>query len=558
MRKHRIASLLLGAIITIGSVSVFSGSVAGATTVGDMSGFQLVSNGSVKYSISTALATAEDGPTKDYEAAIALQDTMSNMCGGASVTLTYKYMSSRKKEIIVGSNSDQEKRGKITVDRSELQDDGFIITVSDERIIITGKTGEGTWNGVEYFIKNYLGYDVWNDSVMPTDVKNIGVPKNINVIEKGTDKTKTPLVTIDESGTFTEHRYGDIDYDSMFSHNAYDTMRNQMYCYSKEENIKSIISRRVPRGKIIYNTLLDVCNCDACQAAAREEGTEMGAYFRLIRRAAQENPDKRITILAMNRTFKAPVSSLGSNVDVIICDRKLCSAHSIGDSSCPVNRAFAENLAAWKKLCGSVSVVDFTSDYFYFPSTFPNLFVMRENAAYYKAQGVKNVYMQFDTKMADLEFVDLRCYLADALLKDPGMSESRYTDIMNKAIAYYYGAENADSIRAYIDLSTEASKASGCFDIYSRPEKVIPAKTGVGNGIDAYDLTFAKAAYKLWNDILPYPSTAVCARSRYSLAISSQYMSSAENHAKMQFYTYVSQIADPADRTAVARAVMGK
>ena len=119
-------------------------------------------------------------------------------------------------------------------------------------------------------------------------------------------------------------------------------------------------------------------------------------------------------------------------------------------------------------------------------------------------------------------------------------------------------AENADSIRAYIDLSTEASKASGCFDIYSRPEKVIPAKTGVGNGIDAYDLTFAKAAYKLWNDILPYPSTAVCARSRYSLAISSQYMSSAENHAKMQFYTYVSQIADPADRTAVARAVMGK
>lgn len=67
MRKHRIASLLLGAIITIGSVSVFSGSVAGATTVGDMSGFQLVSNGSVKYSISTALATAEDGPTKDYE-----------------------------------------------------------------------------------------------------------------------------------------------------------------------------------------------------------------------------------------------------------------------------------------------------------------------------------------------------------------------------------------------------------------------------------------------------------------------------------------------------------
>ena len=166
--------------------------------------------------------------------------------------------------------------------------------------------------------------------------------------------------------------------------------------------------------------------------------------------------------------------------------------------------------------------------------------------------------MQFDTKMADLEFVDLRCYLADALLKDPGMSESRYSDIMNKAIAYYYGAENADSIRAYIDLSTEASKASGCFDIYSRPEKVIPAKTGVGNGIDAYDLTFAKAAYKLWNDILPYPSTAVCARSRYSLAISSQYMSIAENHAKMQFYTYVSQIADPADRTAVARAVMGK
>ena len=556
MKKHRIISILLSAVMTVSSASLFSGSVAGADAVGDMNGFRLIYNGTVNYAISTARYSSEGGPTDDYEAAAALQSTLSQMCGGARFVLSTSYLSSRKQEIIVGSDSDQEKRGIITVDRSGIEDDGFIICTSGERIIITGKTGEGTWNGVEYFIKNCLDYDVWTDSA-PENVKSIGIPKDINVIVKG-GGAAPELETVEDSGAFATHQYGDIDYDTLFSHNAYDRLKNAVVCYSDETTIANIITKRIPRGRIVYNSLFDVCTCAKCTAAAREEGTEMGAYFRLVRRAASENPNTRITILAMNRTLKAPATSLGSNVDVIICDRKLCSAHSVGDSSCPINREFAENLAAWKKLCGSVSVVDFTSDYFHFPSTFPNLFVMRANAAYYKAQGVRDVYMQFDTKMADLEFADLRCYLADAVLKDPGMSESRYSELMNRAIAHCYGAENAEAIRAYIDLATNAAKSSGCFDVTTRPENIIPIKTGSGSGVDAYDLTFAKAAYKIWNDILPYPSVAVSARSRYSLAVSSRYMASAANHAKMQFNTYLSQTVEPIDRTDVVRAVMGK
>lgn len=555
MKMKRTISVFVAAAITAGTAVYLSCSAAGVDTIGDMSGLRLIDNESVKYSVTTA-SVSSNSPTEEYEAALALQSTLSEMCNGASFKLVTSYNAKRTKEIIVGRDTAQETNGLFTVDRSVLCDSGFIVKTDGERIIITGKTAEGTWNGVEYFVKNYLGYDVWNDTA-PKNIKSIAVPRSINHITVGENGQTGALKEVTDTGAFAVRQYGDIDYDTLFTHNAYDRLRTASVCYSDEKTVTNIISKRVPGGRIVYNSLATPCDCAACKAAAQEEGTEMGAYFRLVRRAAEENPDKRITVLASNRTLKAPSTSLGSNVDVLLCDRKLCSAHSVGDSSCPINKAFAENLQAWKKVCGRVTVVDFTSDYFYFPSTFPNLFVLKENAEYYKNAGVYGVYMQFDTKMSDLEFADLRKYLTDAVLKNPSMSDSVYSGLMDDAIAYYYGEDNAEAIRAYIDLSTDKAEQTGkCFDIYSVPDEVLPMKTGDGSGVQGYDISFAREAYKLWNGILPYPSNAVSAKSRYSLAIAGRYMSGAANHAKIQFSTYLSSVIDAADRTEVIRAVI--
>lgn len=219
-------------------------------------------------------------------------------------------------------------------------------------------------------------------------------------------------------------------------------------------------------------------------AAAEREGTLCGAYFDIVREAAARlakvDPDAYLTIAATSVTLDPPKTYLGDNVRVVVADRMLCSSHPISEDSCERNAAFAKKLRAWRKLCGSLYVIDFTSDYYYFPATFPSFDIMRRNAAFYHEVGVDGVFFQFDRMQSELEFSDIRMILADAILKRPTMSADEFDKRMDNALVHVYGTDAAPVIRRYIDRFTELALDGHCFDTHSRPHEVLSLKNDKG------------------------------------------------------------------------------
>ena len=321
----------------------------------------------------------------------------------------------------------------------------------------------------------------------------------------------------------------------------------------------TIFKKAKNRGQLIFNSIESCyfCDCTDCKKAAEEEGTEMGAFYKLVRKIASDLGDTKLRILAANHTYNPPKTSLGDNVEVLIYNPKLCSAHSLGDAKCPVNSEFTKVVESWKSVCGMISVLDFTSDYYYFPITFPNLYTMRENLAWYKANGFYGVYLQIDTTQACLEFADLRLYLARVLLENPSMSAEEYSEHINSGLAYYYGAENAEALRQYIDLADElAHDGYYCFNIYSEPNDVLPMEEVV-DGVVSYDTVFPKKAYALWESVHPYNETLARNESYLARMLSSRYQSSPVSHAKTQYQEWMMSVVEMRDRSWVLNRILG-
>ena len=514
--------------------------------------------------------------THEYEAAVALQDTIKDMTG-CGIRLVNdlknpaKNPSTDDKVIVIGSTSRDELYG---IDYTQYVGDSFSVKAYGNNIVLSAAlnprtdenpyqdydTADGIWNAVYYFLKECLHYDPAVTMTTPKATKGISVSINDYMY---TDETKVPALkeTSNKDG-FDVSEYGNIGYNDLTRHNAY-TEKSSPTCYTKilksKSDYNTIFKKAKNRGQLIFNSIESCyfCDCADCKKAAEEEGTEMGAFYKLVRKIASDLGDTKLRILAANHTYNPPKTSLGDNVEVLIYNPKLCSAHSLGDAKCPINSEFTKVVESWKSVCGMISVLDFTSDYYYFPITFPNLYTMRENLAWYKANGFYGVYLQIDTTQACLEFADLRLYLARVLLENPSMSAEEYSEHINSGLAYYYGAENAEALRQYIDLADElAHDGYYCFNIYSEPNDVLPMEEVV-DGVVSYDTVFPKKAYALWESVHPYNETLARNESYLARMLSSRYQSSPVSHAKTQYQEWMMSVVEMRDRSWVLNRILG-
>ena len=121
-------------------------------------------------------------------------------------------------------------------------------------------------------------------------------------------------------------------------------------------------------------------------------------------------------------------------------------------------------------------MLDFTADYFYFPSLFPNLDIARKNIAYYKQIGVDGVFMQFDEMQSELEFGSYRKAMLDRLLADPDMSDEKYEELKRAALINIYGVDAADGVREYMDAIIERARDGRCWNVRTQPRDLLPLK----------------------------------------------------------------------------------
>ena len=262
-------------------------------------------------------------------------------------------------------------------------------------------------------------------------------------------------------------------------------------------NVRKVLEEN-PDTRIIsisQNDNQSYCHCDQCAATDAEEGSPAGTLLRFVNRIAADleadYPNLTIDTLAYQYTRKAPaITKPRDNVCVRLCSIECHFNHPLTTEDCAVCSKFREDIVAWSEISNNIYIWDYTTNYRYYLTTFPNLHVLRENMQFFAEHNVKGVYEQGNGSSPSGEFGELRAYLIAKLLMNPYMTEEEYNRHMEEFLAAYYGAgwQNIlQYINTFVDFANNSATGMG---IYSSPFTVLSQDT-----LAQYEETFDK----LWD-----------------------------------------------------------
>lgn len=508
-------------------------------------------------------------PSNAFEAATALAEVIRVMSGAETPIVAPGEVGEGEATFVIAVTGDG------TVPELALKGDAFSVEVESGSVRLYAGDAVGLWNAVGYFSTAVLGYSA-HTGEEPEKKDTLPLPDSLSYTFAGSPAPQ-PIPEVADTGAFKVKAAGDTYYEEMLSHNCYMFPENVVPCLLGTEMYKTLLARGVATHRLVWNTSgeckcepcrhkLDetgehsygFCHCPSCSAAAEEEGTPAGAYFRLVRdaasRLAEIEPDAVLTIAATGITLDPPKKYLGDNVRVVVTDKLLCSSHPVSPDSCERNAEFAKKLADWRTKCGSLWVIDFTTDYFYFPSLFPNLDIARRNIAFYKEIGVDGVFMQFDQMQSELEFGSYRKAMLDRLLADPCMSDERYDELKNAVLTNIYGTDAAKGIREYMDVVAARALDGRCWNVRTLPRDLLPLKREDGS----YDLDFAKKLYRMWEELHPHPEALARNKLYIARMLYTMYQANQLSYSKAQLCEWMMDAIHVNDRGRALEYIMAE
>lgn len=192
------------------------------------------------------------------------------------------------------------------------------------------------------------------------------------------------------------------------------------------------------------------CTCPDCAALAEREGSQSGPVLHFVNAVAdavaREFPDASLATLAYRYTRKPPRHARPRpNVIVYLCSIE-CEFNRPLETA-PFNRAFADDLRGWSRICSRLYVWDYVYNNRHFLQPFPDLEVLQPNIRFFVRHNVKGVLEQGNYFSRGGELAELRTFLAAKLMWDPEYDVGRGIEEFLQA---YYG-DAAPFIRSYLD-----------------------------------------------------------------------------------------------------------
>ncbi len=441
-------------------------------------------------------------------------------------------------EIVLGT-TDRDTPAVLSA-RAAIRDDGFALVADGTRLYITATTGRGVVYGVYAFIEDYLGvrfctsrfHVLHKDAVRDvpaalTRVENPGFMSRdtfwYDVLEPVREGGMNfPCAVRSNHGTMPEVG-GGVSYagglvhtfpalaDTAHEPGVQPCLTDEAVFVKVRDNVRKWLDEN-PTAKIISVSQNDSyaeqlgCQCPACKALDDREGTSMGSLLTFVNRIADDikddYPDIWVDTLAYRYTRKAPKTiKPADNVIIRLCSIECCFAHPLSDPDCPQNQAFVRDIEEWSAICKNLYIWDYTTDFLFYLSPFPNFGVLRENVKFFKEHNAIGMFEQGNYQSYSGEFGELRAYLLAKLLWDPTMSEETYGDLMNGFLRDYYGP-GWPSVRAYIDETT-ALAARRHLAIYDHPNEILLLTDENGNP----DPALCDHLLALWDEALAAAET---------------------------------------------------
>ena len=231
-------------------------------------------------------------------------------------------------------------------------------------------------------------------------------------------------------------------------------------CLTNPDVLKIITERIKKRMRespeyLIYdvsqNDWYNPCQCDKCQAIAKEKGGESGLIIWFVNQVAEaiekEFPDKFIGTLAYQYTRTPPRNiAPRHNVVVRLCSIECCFAHDF--KSCPENKSFLDDLRGWSAIAPHMYIWDYVVNFGHYVMPYPNFRVLQSNIQSFRDNHAIGIMEQAAYQSRGGEFSELKAYLISKLLWNP---ECDAEAVINDFIYGYYGRAGK-FVRQYFDL----------------------------------------------------------------------------------------------------------
>ncbi len=406
-------------------------------------------------------------------------------------------------EISVGNTN------RTQADLSTLDDGGYIITSTTDKVVISGAGNKGTINGVYAFLEKYCGCH-WYETQVTVIPENadLSVPANINIkYEPFFEYTETDTASSRDAEfslanglnggvyrTLTEEQGSAVSYLGTFCHTL-----STFYCKSEKyfdthpEYYALHDGKRVPNQLCLTNSAVidivtkevldvlktshnpnasiqivsltqhdnqDYCQCKNCAAIDNENGSQSGTMITFVNtiaqrvKAAGSYENVVFDTFAYQYTRKAPTKVVPrSDVVVRLCSIECCFGHTLDNPDCKENAAFMKDLSDWGKICNRIYIWDYVNNYYETVCLFPNFNVLQRNVQIFYENNVKGVYEEgnYYISESDGEFGELRTYLLSKLMQNPYLD---YSSEMNGYLEAVYGP-GGKYIREFIDIISE-------------------------------------------------------------------------------------------------------
>jgi len=414
------------------------------------------------------------------------------------------------KEIMIGNNSHLDSISA-TIDFKSLEEDGYVIKIFNDHLILAGGSGKGVLYSVYTLLENYLGCRFYT----PEDLI---LPKNPTIKLEAIDETYVPPIkmrslyfpSMQDQAFCDWHKINSRKDDrkewGMWVHTFDDLIPPKKYYDDHPEFFSQLGGERIPNGQLclsnteMRDTLIQAlklkiaekpeaqywsvsqndnfleCECEKCRELNNKYGGASGTMIWFVNQVANEFPDKTISALAYQYTRAAPkqIKPL-DNVNIMLCTIECNRSKAISEDKS--SKSFRKDLKNWSKLTDDILIWDYTVQFRNYISPFPNLRVLQPNIQYFSGQGVDKMFQQGSGKSFS-EFVELRSYIIAKLLWDPDIDVDK---VIDDFIEGYYGV-TAPFIRRYIDLLHDNLIESGDgLSIYGYPLSASETYLGAEN-----------------------------------------------------------------------------
>ncbi len=475
---------LLSLVVALGGL-LFAASARGGELVlaeGGRSAFKIV--------------VADDASPSTKHAAGELQSFLEQMTG-AKLPIVSDKEPAGEHEIVLGKNA-RLAALQAAIDFGALGREGYVLRTAGPHLIIAGGAQRGTMYGVYGLLEDHLGCRWFAPGVSR-------IPKRPRLALADLNETKVPILEYREpftmdcfdgdwcarnrmnssSGRLEARHGGKIRFgDGFFVHTFAGLVPPEKHFKEHPEYFSLVGGKRQDGYAQLCCTNEDVirlctegvlaamkaqpdafvfsvsqndtdkhCECDKCQALARQEDSQIAPVLHLVNRVAEaaekKFPDKAIETLAYQWTRRPPKTMRPRpNVIIRLCSIECCFSHPLAQCDGAANKAFVADLRGWAKVSKRLWVWDYVTDFSHYLLPFPNQRVRNDNIRLFIQNNVKGIFEQDTYNTPQGELSALGGYMTAKFLWNPDYDENA---AMNEFLDAFYG-KGAGPIRKYIDL----------------------------------------------------------------------------------------------------------